>query len=188
MELRADGHAIEHVDLGGGLGIPYRDDVAAPPLPTAYADIVRKHMNKIGCRVLFEPGRLIAGNAGILVTEVIYVKEGGDRTFVIVDAAMNDLVRPTLYDAYHRIGPVDGDAAPRRSSATSSARSARPAISSPAAAPCRAPSRATSSPSIPPAPTGRCRPAPTIRGSSCRKCWLTATGSPSSARAGPTKI
>ena len=64
-------------------------------------------MNKIGCRVLFEPGRLIAGNAGILVTEVIYVKEGDDRTFVIVDAAMNDLVRPTLYDAYHRIGPVD---------------------------------------------------------------------------------
>ena len=107
VELRADGHAIEHVDLGGGLGIPYRDDVAAPPLPTAYAETVKKHMNKIGCRVLFEPGRLIAGNAGILVTEVIYVKDGGDRTFVIVDAAMNDLVRPTLYDAYHRIGPVN---------------------------------------------------------------------------------
>ncbi len=112
VDLRADGHVIEHVDLGGGLGIPYRDDVAAPPLPTAYAETVRKHMNKIGCRVLFEPGRLIAGNAGILVTAVIYVKEGGDRTFVIVDAAMNDLVRPTLYDAYHRIGPVrTGDAA-----------------------------------------------------------------------------
>jgi diaminopimelate decarboxylase len=106
MELRADGHAIEHVDLGGGLGIPYRDDEAAPPLPTAYADIVKKHMNKIACRVIFEPGRLIAGNAGILVTEVVYVKTGGDRTFVIVDAAMNDLIRPTLYDAYHRIGPV----------------------------------------------------------------------------------
>jgi diaminopimelate decarboxylase len=106
MELRADGHTIEHVDLGGGLGIPYRDDEAAPPLPAAYADTVRKHMNKIGCRVIFEPGRLIAGNAGILVTRVIYVKEGDDRTFVIVDAAMNDLVRPTLYDAYHRIGPV----------------------------------------------------------------------------------
>ena len=99
VELRADGHAIEHVDLGGGLGIPYRDDEAAPPLPAAYAEIVRKHMNKIGCRVIFEPGRLIAGNAGILVTEVLYVKEGGDRTFVIVDAAMNDLIRPTLYDA-----------------------------------------------------------------------------------------
>jgi diaminopimelate decarboxylase len=106
LELRADGHRIEHVDLGGGLGIPYRDDEAAPPLPTAYAEIVRKHMNKIGCRVIFEPGRLIVGNAGILITEVIYVKEGGDRTFVIVDAAMNDLIRPTLYDAFHRIAPV----------------------------------------------------------------------------------
>jgi diaminopimelate decarboxylase len=106
LELRADGHAIEHVDLGGGLGIPYRDDEQAPPLPIAYAEIVRKHMNKIGCRLIFEPGRLIAGNAGILVTKVIYVKEGENRTFVIVDAAMNDLVRPTLYDAWHRIGPV----------------------------------------------------------------------------------
>ena len=112
VDLRADGHAIEHVDLGGGLGIPYRDDETAPPLPAAYADIVRKHMNKIGCRVLFEPGRLIAGNAGILVTQVIYVKEGGERTFVIVDAAMNDLVRPTLYDAYHRIGLVKETDAP----------------------------------------------------------------------------
>ena len=112
--LRANGHAIGHVDLGGGLGIPYRDDIAAPPLPTAYADIVRKHMNRIGCRVVFEPGRLIAGNAGILVTEVIYVKEGQDRTFVIVDAAMNDLIRPTLYDAWHRIGPVEDRGAPER--------------------------------------------------------------------------
>ncbi|MGQ7791697.1 diaminopimelate decarboxylase [Faunimonas sp. B44] len=112
IALRADGHAIEHVDLGGGLGIPYRDDQAAPPLPTAYAEIVRKHMNAIGCTVLFEPGRLIAGNAGILVTRVIYVKEGQDRTFVIVDAAMNDLIRPTLYDAYHRIGPVSASDAP----------------------------------------------------------------------------
>jgi diaminopimelate decarboxylase len=106
LELRADGHRIEHVDLGGGLGIPYRDDEAAPPLPAAYADIVKKHMNKIGCRVVFEPGRLIAGNAGILVTEVLYVKEGEDRVFVVVDAGMNDLIRPTLYDAFHRIGPV----------------------------------------------------------------------------------
>jgi diaminopimelate decarboxylase len=106
VELRAEGHRIEHVDLGGGLGIPYRDDEAAPPLPTAYADIVKKHMNKIGCRVIFEPGRLIAGNAGILVTEVLYVKEGGERVFVIVDAGMNDLIRPTLYDAWHRIGAV----------------------------------------------------------------------------------
>jgi diaminopimelate decarboxylase len=106
VELRAEGIAVEHVDLGGGLGIPYRDDQEAPPLPTAYADIVKKHMNKIGCRVIFEPGRLIVGNAGILVTEVLYVKEGENRTFVIVDAGMNDLIRPTLYDAWHRIGPV----------------------------------------------------------------------------------
>jgi diaminopimelate decarboxylase len=106
LELRAEGRPIEHVDLGGGLGIPYRDDEAAPPLPSAYADIVRKHMNKIGCRVIFEPGRLIAGNAGILVTQVLVVKEGEARSFVVVDAAMNDLIRPTLYDAYHRIGPV----------------------------------------------------------------------------------
>jgi diaminopimelate decarboxylase len=112
VELRADGHSIEHVDLGGGLGIPYRDEEAAPPLPAAYADVVKKHMNKIGCRVIFEPGRLIAGNAGILVTEVIYVKEGEGRNFVIVDAAMNDLIRPTLYDAYHRIGPVRETGAP----------------------------------------------------------------------------
>ena len=112
LELRADGHAIGHVDLGGGLGIPYRDDEAAPPLPSAYADIVKKHMNKIGCEVVFEPGRLIVGNAGILVTEVVYVKEGSDRTFIIVDAAMNDLIRPTLYDAWHRIGPVRESAAP----------------------------------------------------------------------------
>jgi diaminopimelate decarboxylase len=104
--LRADGHEIDHVDLGGGLGIPYRDDIDAPPLPDAYAAIVRKHMNEIGCQVIFEPGRLIAGNAGILVTRVIYVKRGEDRDFVVVDAAMNDLVRPTLYGAYHRIGPV----------------------------------------------------------------------------------
>ena len=112
MDLRADGHAIEHVDLGGGLGIPYRDDEAAPPVPAAYAAIVRKHMNKIGCRVIFEPGRLIAGNAGILVTEVIYVKQGQGRIFVVVDAAMNDLIRPTLYDAWHRIGPVEETDAP----------------------------------------------------------------------------
>jgi diaminopimelate decarboxylase len=111
IALREDGHAIEHVDLGGGLGIPYREDVAAPPLPAAYADIVKKHMNALGCTVVFEPGRLIAGNSGILVARVVYVKEAEDRTFVIVDAAMNDLIRPTLYDAYHRIGPVRETAA-----------------------------------------------------------------------------
>ncbi|RWE41715.1 MAG: diaminopimelate decarboxylase [Mesorhizobium sp.] len=104
--LRADGHAIEHVDLGGGLGIPYRVDNNPPPLPDAYAQIVRKHVTKLGMKVMFEPGRLIVGNAGILVSEVIFVKEGDARNFLVVDAAMNDLIRPTLYDAFHEIRPV----------------------------------------------------------------------------------
>lgn len=104
--LRADGHAIEHVDLGGGLGIPYRIDNNPPPLPDAYAQIVRKHVAKLGLKVMFEPGRLIVGNAGILVSEVIFVKEGDAKNFLVVDAAMNDLIRPTLYDAFHDIRPV----------------------------------------------------------------------------------
>ncbi|MDQ0468222.1 diaminopimelate decarboxylase [Labrys wisconsinensis] len=105
-ELRADGHVIEHVDLGGGLGIPYRDDNEPPPHPEDYAAVVKRYAPDLGARLIFEPGRLIAGNAGILVSEVIYVKQGEGRTFVIVDAAMNDLIRPTLYDAYHAIWPV----------------------------------------------------------------------------------
>jgi diaminopimelate decarboxylase len=104
--LRADGHAIEHIDLGGGLGIPYRTDNNPPPLPDAYAAIVKKHVGKLGLKVIFEPGRLIVGNAGILVSEVIFLKEGDAKNFLIVDAAMNDLVRPTLYDAFHDIRPV----------------------------------------------------------------------------------
>jgi diaminopimelate decarboxylase len=104
--LRANGHAIEHVDLGGGLGVPYQTDNNPPPLPDAYAEIVRKHVGKLGLKVIFEPGRMIAGNAGILVSQVIYLKEGDARNFLIVDAAMNDLVRPTLYDAFHDIRPV----------------------------------------------------------------------------------
>ena len=104
--LRADGHAIEYVDLGGGLGIPYRTDNAPPPLPDAYAAIVKKHVTDLGVKVMFEPGRLIVGNAGILVSEVIFVKEGDVKNFLIVDAAMNDLIRPTLYEAYHDIRPV----------------------------------------------------------------------------------
>jgi diaminopimelate decarboxylase len=104
--LRADGHAIEHVDLGGGLGIPYRIDNDPPPLPDAYAQIVRKHVTSLGLKVMFEPGRLIVGNAGILVSEVIFVKEGDAKNFLVVDAAMNDLIRPTLYDAFHDIRPV----------------------------------------------------------------------------------
>ncbi len=104
--LRADGHAIEHVDLGGGLGVPYAEDGDQPPLPDAYAEVVRKHMKKLGLKVMLEPGRLIAANAGILVSEVVYVKEGEAKNFVIVDAAMNDLIRPTLYEAFHSIRPV----------------------------------------------------------------------------------
>ena len=105
-QLRFDGHQLEHVDLGGGLGIPYRADNDPPPLPDAYAAIVKKHVTRLGLKVIFEPGRLIVGNAGILVCEVIYVKEGDARNFIIVDAAMNDLIRPTLYDAFHDIRPV----------------------------------------------------------------------------------
>ncbi|TPM12995.1 diaminopimelate decarboxylase [Mesorhizobium sp. B2-3-6] len=104
--LCADGHAIEHVDLGGGLGIPYRVDNNPPPLPDAYAQIVRKHVTKLGLKVMFEPGRLIVGNAGILVSQVIFAKEGDAKNFLVVDAAMNDLIRPTLYDAFHDIRPV----------------------------------------------------------------------------------
>jgi diaminopimelate decarboxylase len=104
--LKADGHDISHVDLGGGLGIPYRLDNEPPPLPDAYAAIVRRHIAPLGLKVIFEPGRLIVGNAGILVSSVIYLKEGEAKNFVIVDAAMNDLVRPTLYDAWHDIRPV----------------------------------------------------------------------------------
>jgi diaminopimelate decarboxylase len=105
-ELRSDGHTIEHVDLGGGLGIPYRDDNEPPPRPDAYAALVKRATGDLGCKLIFEPGRLIVGNAGILVTRVIYVKKGEAKTFVIVDAAMNDLIRPTLYDAHHEIWPV----------------------------------------------------------------------------------
>jgi diaminopimelate decarboxylase len=104
--LRGDGHNITHIDLGGGLGIPYRMDNDPPPLPEAYGAIVRKHTSGLGMKVLVEPGRIIVGNAGILVTSVLYVKGGDHKNFVIVDAAMNDLIRPTLYDAYHDIRPI----------------------------------------------------------------------------------
>jgi diaminopimelate decarboxylase len=110
--LRADGHAIEHVDLGGGLGIPYRHDDEAPPDPAAYAQVVKRATRALDCTLIFEPGRLLVGNAGILVTRVLYVKRGPAKTFVIVDAAMNDLIRPTLYGAHHDIRPVrEGDGA-----------------------------------------------------------------------------
>ena len=104
--LRGDGHTISHVDLGGGLGIPYLDDNEPPPHPDAYAKIVKRVTRDLDCRLIFEPGRLIVGNAGILVTRVLFVKHGEAKNFVVVDAAMNDLIRPTLYDAHHEIRPV----------------------------------------------------------------------------------
>ena len=106
-QLRQDGHAIDHVDLGGGLGIPYREtDDPDSYHPEKYAAVVKRRANSLGCKLIFEPGRLIVGNAGILVTSVIYVKRGEAKSFVVVDAAMNDLIRPTLYDAHHDIKPV----------------------------------------------------------------------------------
>ncbi|MBI4725583.1 MAG: diaminopimelate decarboxylase, partial [Rhodomicrobium sp.] len=105
-DLRSDGHTISFVNLGGGLGIPYRWDLEAPPHPNDYAGIVTALSNRLGAKLLFEPGRIIMGNAGILVTQVIYTKRGGEKLFVIADAGMNDLVRPTLYEAYHDIWPV----------------------------------------------------------------------------------
>jgi diaminopimelate decarboxylase len=105
-ELRADGHVISHVDLGGGLGIPYRDDNDPPPDPAAYAEVVKRATRDLDCTLIFEPGRLIVGNAGILVTRVQYVKRGEAKTFIVVDAGMNDLIRPTLYEAHHEIWPV----------------------------------------------------------------------------------
>ena len=102
--LRADGHDMRSLDLGGGLGIPYEGQET--PSPEAYAKVVKEAVGDIGCRIMLEPGRVIAGNAGILVTRVVYVKEGPTRTFIIVDAAMNDLMRPSLYDAHHDIVPV----------------------------------------------------------------------------------
>jgi diaminopimelate decarboxylase len=104
--LRADGHAISHIDFGGGLGIPYHPDTPTPPDPAAYAAVVKRAVRGFDCTLMFEPGRLIVGNAGILVTRVIYVKHGDAKNFVIVDAAMNDLIRPTLYEAYHDLQPV----------------------------------------------------------------------------------
>ena len=112
--LRADGHTIGHIDLGGGLGIPYHDDNEPPPHPEAYAEVVKRATRDLGCRLIFEPGRLLVGNAGILVTRVLFLKHGEAKHFVVVDAAMNDLIRPTLYDAHHAIWPVEQPAASAR--------------------------------------------------------------------------
>lgn len=104
--LRADGHAIRRLDLGGGLGIPYRRANEAPPLPFDYGALIRRTVGHLGCEIEIEPGRLIAGNAGVLVSRVIYRKQGEGREFLILDAAMNDLIRPAMYDAWHDIVPV----------------------------------------------------------------------------------
>jgi diaminopimelate decarboxylase len=105
-DLRAAGHTIEHLDLGGGLGIPYQDNNTLPPLPTEYAEVVKKHLKTLDAKLVFEVGRMIVGNAGILVSRVIFWKQGEAKNFLIVDAAMNDLIRPTLYEAYHEIRPL----------------------------------------------------------------------------------
>ncbi|GIT90069.1 diaminopimelate decarboxylase [Jannaschia pagri] len=104
--LRADGHSIERLDLGGGLGIPYARSNLAPPVPMEYGEVIRDEVGHLGCEIEIEPGRLIAGNAGILMTQTIFVKEGEGRDFLIVDAAMNDLIRPAMYGAHHDIVPV----------------------------------------------------------------------------------
>jgi diaminopimelate decarboxylase len=104
--LRADGHDIRQLDLGGGLGVPYRGSNDIPPHPDEYAAMVKRTLGPLGAKIVLEPGRMIAGNAGILVSRVIYAKEGEAKRFVILDAAMNDLIRPTLYDAWHELVPV----------------------------------------------------------------------------------
>ena len=184
-ELRADGHTISHVDLGGGLGIPYRDDNEPPPHPEPMREVVKRATRDLGCRLIFEPGRLIVGNAGILVTRVLFVKHGEAKNFVVVDAAMNDLIRPTLYEAHHEIWPVGGSRrpAPPASAPTWSARSARAATSWRSRARWRNRPAATCWRSCRRAPTGRCRPAPTIPGPWCRKCWSRTRNGRSCARA-----
>lgn len=104
--LRADGHDIKRLDLGGGLGIPYERTNAAPPLPSDYGAMIQRTLGHLGCEIEIEPGRLISGNAGLMVSQVIYVKSGEDRDFLILDGAMNDLIRPAMYDAWHDIIPV----------------------------------------------------------------------------------
>ena len=111
--LRAAGHGIEHLDMGGGLGVPYRSGNDIPPSPQAYADVVRETVGDLGLKIVLEPGRMIVANAGVLVARVIHAKRGRDKTFAVVDAAMNDLIRPTLYEAEHEIWPVS-EAAGRR--------------------------------------------------------------------------
>jgi diaminopimelate decarboxylase len=105
-QLRIDGHEITRLDLGGGLGIPYERSNSAPPLPIEYGQLIERTVGHLGCEIEIEPGRLISGNSGIMVSKVIYVKSGEDRDFLILDGAMNDLIRPAMYDAWHDIVPV----------------------------------------------------------------------------------
>ncbi len=109
VALKADGHSIRHLDLGGGLGVPYRGTNDVPPHPDEYAAMVKRTLGHLGLKYMLEPGRMIVGNAGVLVTRVIYVKNTEGNHFVVQDGAMNDLIRPTLYDAYHHIQPVKED-------------------------------------------------------------------------------
>ncbi len=109
--LRAGGHNISRIDLGGGLGVPYHETDQAPPLPSAYADMIKRVTGHLKCQIILEPGRLISANAGVMVSTVVYVKRSGDRTFIILDGAMNDLLRPALYEAFHQVLPVS-EAAP----------------------------------------------------------------------------
>ena len=104
--LRSDGHEITRLDLGGGLGIPYGSKDGTPPTPKEYCQMIKRVLGHLNCEIEIEPGRLLVGNAGLLVSEVIYVKKGHDREFLILDAAMNDLLRPALYEAYHDIVPI----------------------------------------------------------------------------------
>lgn len=115
-QLRQDGLTLEFINFGGGLGVPYKANDPEPPLPSDYAKTVREAASNLNVKLLFEPGRMIAANAGILVARVLYVKQGAKTSFTIVDAAMNDLIRPTLYEAWHEIWPVTevSDSAPRR--------------------------------------------------------------------------
>jgi diaminopimelate decarboxylase len=107
LALRAAGHPIRHLDLGGGLGVPYRSGNEVPPSPQEYAEVVRETVGSLRLAIYLEPGRMIVANAGVLVSRVLYPKRGRDKTFLIVDAAMNDLIRPTLYEAHHEIWPVE---------------------------------------------------------------------------------
>ncbi|MEM7729669.1 MAG: diaminopimelate decarboxylase [Pseudomonadota bacterium] len=104
--LREQGHDIRLFDIGGGLGIPYGDNNRTPPPPAQYGALVKRLTADLGVQMVFEPGRMIAGNSGVLLTEVLYVKAGEDRRFLVIDAAMNDLLRPALYDAFHDMEPV----------------------------------------------------------------------------------